>query len=760
MLPCTISADKWGPAFRLGRALIASQAEAAVESTATFSGIFVIFNLRAIFSSTGMGFLIYAFIPSLILTAGRLVEEKRVRVRESLKVMGLVDSAYILSNFISSILRMAIGTGLIAFCLAIFQVITPSDIPAVFGISILFAFSLISFAQIMPALFSASIWSNVMCIILLSGGAALSSFSTGWGEGAQYFCCLLSPVAFYYGVLPYMSQGTVVLYVSTSGSILMLCISTAIHIIIGNYLYAINPGDFGVPKHPLFFIRWIWAKNDGPRTLPQEGKVQADDTAKETYRIVLEDLVKYYGDQRHTPSVNHLSLSIKRGEIFALLGHNGAGKTTTISILTGMITPTNYATATVSGMDISTEMDKIRSTIGLCPQFDVLFNDLTARQHLELFAEIKGMDRTCPKINSLMKELELPDDAQRSSTFSGGTKRRLSVGNALVGDASLIFLDEPSSGMDPLSRRKMWDLLRAERDAGKTIVLTTHFMEEADYLGERIAIMSRGRMFVCNTSQQLKDSFGVGYYLNLVKASAAKDNGEEEHQENHHDKKMRTKSKCDVEGALALVQKHVPLASLLHDSSGEATVLLPIESLSVFGVLLTDLEGHISKFGFHSYGVSMNTLEDVFVSISEKEEEAKDKEKGKAHRSTHDAAALLDMKRLATTGVETEDVFEDAMKVSYGRRVLSHMHTVFWRKWIMLRRTRRMQLMIVAFPLFFILIAFATIQPQQTKDTKSFQGQDLPDYQDFHAVHVNLRDTAQNDRVMVQFRRLYGVAPT
>lgn len=733
------SNNMWSLGVTLGSLMTSTNVSYPQEVARTVSRgkVVVVPNLRAIFSSTGCIFLIYAFIPSLILTGGRLVEEKRVKARESLKVMGLHDSAYVLSNFISSILRMAVGTGLISFCLAAFKVIDGSDIAVVFFIGLMFACSLIAFAQIMPALFNASIWSNVMCIMLLAAGAAISSLSTGWDKQAQTLCCLLSPVAFYYAILPYMAQGTINLLLNTNGAIFMLIVDTLLYIAVGNYVYAVAPGEFGVPKHPLFFIRWIWASSSASSAVKKQraagGSIQQQDGGGvEGARIVLEGLFKYFGNQTHTPSVNDLSLNIKRGEIFALLGHNGAGKTTTISILTGMITPSSYVEATVDGNDIGTSMDVIRSSVGLCPQFDVLFNDLTARQHLELFSEIKGLNRQSPRLEELMQALELPDTDQKSSTFSGGTKRRLSVGNALVGDATLIFLDEPSSGMDPLSRRKMWDLLKQERASGKTIVLTTHFMEEADYLGERIAIMSRGKLFCCNTSQHLKETYGVGYYLTFVKnesGGVAANAGE----------------------TLKLIQRFVPEAAKHHESSGETQFLLPIASLPKFGELLTEVERNIAALGYFSYGLSMNTLEDVFVSISEKEELSKEQERGVKHEETSQLNVT------SVVGGETvEDIFRRAATVSYRARLASHISTVFWRKVLMLRRTRRMQLMLILFPLFFIVTAFLVIQPQQAKDDAQFDGENLPDYMNLNMLNINLRDGSDNLRILTAFTALYN----
>jgi ATP-binding cassette subfamily A (ABC1) protein 3 len=247
-------------------------------------------------------------------------------------------------------------------------------------------------------------------------------------------------------VLPSLSNGSVDLLVSPGEACIMLVVDVVLYVIVGNYIYAINPGEYGVPKHPLFFIRWIWVKKEQVRNVDVTVKSL---NQSENDRVVLQNLSKYFGSQRDTPSVDNLSITIRRGEIYALLGHNGAGKTTTMSILTGMITPTSYDVASVDGYDIHEDMDRIRQTVGLCPQFDVLFGDLSARDHLLMFAGIKGVQNAEALVQTLLDDLELPVTNQRADTFSGGMKRRLSVGNAIVGGATLLFLDEPSSGMDP-----------------------------------------------------------------------------------------------------------------------------------------------------------------------------------------------------------------------------------------------------------------------------------------------------------------------
>ena len=208
--------------------------------------------------------------------------------------------------------------------------------------------------------------------------------------------------------------------------------------------------------------------------------------------IQIKNLVKVFS----TPvgpkiAVNDLNVTMYEGQIFCLLGHNGAGKTTTINMLCGML-PVSDGTATVYGYDICEDMPRIRNMMAVCPQFDILWDNLTVREHLYIAAKLQNVPRKEIKerINSLVYDVGLTEKLnKKSKTLSGGQKRKLSVAMALIGNSKVVFLDEPTSGMDPYSRRMIWNLLRNYRN-DRIIILTTHFMDEADLLGDRIGIMS------------------------------------------------------------------------------------------------------------------------------------------------------------------------------------------------------------------------------------------------------------------------------
>ena len=205
-------------------------------------------------------------------------------------------------------------------------------------------------------------------------------------------------------------------------------------------------------------------------------------------------------------------------QIFALLGHNGAGKSTTISMLTGLIEKSS-GTASCYDVDVFDEMDELREFMGVCPQHDVLFDNLTCREHLDIFYDFKGGDpkRKKEEIDSLIIDSGLTiDQAKRAKALSGGNKRKLSVCISLCGNSKLVMLDEPTSGMDLGARRNLWDMLKSYKK-DRIIVLTTHYMDEADVLGDRIGIMCKGTLQCLGSSLFLKNRFGAGYKLTFVK---------------------------------------------------------------------------------------------------------------------------------------------------------------------------------------------------------------------------------------------------
>jgi ABC-2 type transport system ATP-binding protein len=219
--------------------------------------------------------------------------------------------------------------------------------------------------------------------------------------------------------------------------------------------------------------------------------------------ITIAGLRKSYGDK---VVLDGIDLRIAEGTIFALLGPNGAGKTTTVQILSTLINA-DSGQASILGHDLAREPDAVRALIGVTGQFSAVDNLLTGRENLNLMADLHHLDKTTRRRRTaeLLQQFDLTDAAGKPvSTYSGGMRRRLDLAMTLVGDARVIFLDEPTTGLDPRSRRGMWDVIRDLAAGGVTIFLTTQYLEEADQLADQVAVLDHGRLVAQGTPDELK----------------------------------------------------------------------------------------------------------------------------------------------------------------------------------------------------------------------------------------------------------------
>ncbi|RKP23674.1 P-loop containing nucleoside triphosphate hydrolase protein, partial [Syncephalis pseudoplumigaleata] len=299
-------------------------------------------------------------------------------------------------------------------------------------------------------------------------------------------------------------------------------------------------------------------------------------------------------------------MATRTSECFGYLGPNGAGKTTTLKVLTGQLSPTS-GTATIGGLSIQPYDTRIHSLLGVCPQHDVLWLKLTAREHLRYFARIKGVaaKEIEGAVEEMLQMLDLAPVADRHAEgYSGGNKRRLSLAMACIGHPRVVFLDEPTTGVDVGVRRKIWECIRRLKERA-SVVLTTHSMEEADALCDRIAVMVNGRVQAIGTPQRLKNVYGAGYKI-LVKT---------EH----------------PAGALAVQQQ---LAQQLHARTvqllgchlemdcdrQDAQATTAADAAGILARIFHLLEEARDPCGIIDYSVGQTTLSQVFVSFAEKQQ--------------------------------------------------------------------------------------------------------------------------------------------
>lgn len=223
--------------------------------------------------------------------------------------------------------------------------------------------------------------------------------------------------------------------------------------------------------------------------------------------IEIKDLCKNFGKFK---AVDHLSLVVQPGEIFGLLGPNGSGKTTTINMISGLNLPSS-GEIRVMGYDVRRQIRQIRQILGMVPQETALYEELTAWTNMDFHADLFGVPRKVKKerITELLTLVQLLDrkDSQ-VGTFSGGMKRRLALARALLHSPQLVYLDEPTLGVDVQSRRALWDYIISLRDQGKTILITTNYLEEAQSLCDRLAIIDHGKLIALETPQRLKQIYG------------------------------------------------------------------------------------------------------------------------------------------------------------------------------------------------------------------------------------------------------------
>ena len=294
-------------------------------------------------------------------------------------------------------------------------------------------------------------------------------------------------------------------------------------------------------------------------------------------------------------AVDNFNGELFTNEIFCLLGHNGAGKTTTINMISGIYDP-DKGDILLDGRSLVTNKDYLYENIGLCQQEDIFFDYLTVEEHLEYMCKIKGSKINKQEINDLINRIELaPKKNSLCKTLSGGQKRKLCIALALIGDSKIILLDEPTSGMDVLARRSLWEFLKNYRK-NKIILLTTHFLDEAEYLGDRIGIMSEGHFLCSGTSSYLKSKYPCGFNINLL-INPTKFN------ENY-------KQEC-YQGIL----EYAPKAEIRVASKGIFSINIQSDNNNI-AQIFHYIEQNKEKYGIEDYTVGSTSLEDVFLKIN------------------------------------------------------------------------------------------------------------------------------------------------
>ncbi|XP_011928211.1 PREDICTED: ATP-binding cassette sub-family A member 7 isoform X3 [Cercocebus atys] len=327
------------------------------------------------------------------------------------------------------------------------------------------------------------------------------------------------------------------------------------------------------------------------------------------------------------PALRGLSLDFYQGHITAFLGHNGAGKTTTLSILSGLFPPSG-GSAFILGHDVRSSMTAIRPHLGICPQYNVLFDMLTVGEHIWFYGRLKGLSAAAvgPEQHRLLQDVGLVSkQSVQTRHLSGGMQRKLSVAIAFVGGSQVVFLDEPTAGVDPASRRGIWELLLKYRE-GRTLILSTHHLDEAELLGDRVAVVAGGRLCCCGSPLFLRRQLGSGYYLTLVKARLPLTTNEKADTDMEGSMDTRQEKKNGSQGSrvgtpqlLALVQHWVPGTRLVEELPHELVLVLPYTGAhdGSFATLFQELDTRLAELSLTGYGISDTSLEEIFLKVVE-----------------------------------------------------------------------------------------------------------------------------------------------
>uniref|UniRef100_A0AAQ6AI84 P-type phospholipid transporter n=1 Tax=Amphiprion ocellaris TaxID=80972 RepID=A0AAQ6AI84_AMPOC len=614
-------------------------------------------------------FMTLAWMYSVAIIIKGVVYEKEARLKETMRIMGLNNGILWLSWFISSLIPLLISAGLLVMLLKMGNLLPYSDSGVVF--LFLGSFGVVTIMQcfLISTLFSranlAAACGGIIYFTLYLPYVLCVAWQDYVGFGAKVVVSLLSPVAFGFGCeyfALFEEQGVGIQWsnllaspleedsYNLTTSICLMLFDAVLYGIMTWYIEAVFPGQYGIPRPWYFpFTKTYWCgekENKNISTpLSKKGNAEAVCIEEEPSHIdpgvYIENLVKVYSHGNKL-AVDGLSLRFYEGQITSFLGHNGAGKTTTMSILTGLFPPTS-GTAYILGKDIRTELSTIRQNLGVCPQHNVLFSMLTVEEHIWFYARLKGLpeQKVKAEMEQIVNDVGLPHKRQsRTSTLSGGMQRKLSVALAFVGGSKVVILDEPTAGVDPYARRGIWDLLLKYRQ-GRTIILSTHHMDEADILGDRIAIISHGKLCCVGSSLFLKTQLGTGYYLTLVKrdydlslqscrnsastVSYSKKNEKEDSvSESSSDAGLGSEPESetttiDVSLISNVIFKHVPEARLVEDLGHELTYILPYQSAKdgAFVELFHELDDRLTDLAISSYGISDTTLEEIFLKVAE-----------------------------------------------------------------------------------------------------------------------------------------------
>ncbi|KFP21965.1 ATP-binding cassette sub-family A member 9, partial [Egretta garzetta] len=552
-------------------------------------------------------YVILCFSPYMYFLSVKVTREKK-KLKVLMRAMGLQDIAFWLSWSLLYTIYIAIMASLLTL-ITIRGVVHEHNFFEIYFFYFFYGIASIHFFFMLSSLLKQpNIVSFVGFVLHIIFG--LLGFLTLFEKlppSLEWIFNLFSPFAFTAGISKmvklekYGSAFTPELY-PFFNLYAILTLDSVVYLLLAIYFDKVLPGKYGVPYPPTFFLRpsyWFKARS-GYVGVRAGGEGSHDPILSSNMEpmppgfdgkeaIRLNNIKKIYKKKdKRTEALMGLSLNIYEGQITALLGHSGSGKTALLNVLSGFSKP-SAGSAMIYNYKVSEvqDMEGIQAMVGICPQFNLHFETLTVKENLRTFAHIKGIQQkeVEQEVQKVLLMLDLTDLQDiRANTLSGGQKRKLSLGIAILGNPQVLLLDEPTAGLDPCSRHHVWSLLKE-----------TQSMEEADAHADRKAFLSNGRLQCVGSSLYLKRKWGIGYHL-----------------------RVRINDLCDPELTSSLVRQYIPDAVLKGQKGGELCYMLPLENTDSFPDLFSHLESSLLQ-GVVNYEVSRTTLEDVFLKLEGKE---------------------------------------------------------------------------------------------------------------------------------------------
>uniref|UniRef100_A0A5K4FBX6 ATP-binding cassette sub-family A member 1 n=1 Tax=Schistosoma mansoni TaxID=6183 RepID=A0A5K4FBX6_SCHMA len=413
--------------------------------------------------------------------------------------------------------------------------------------------------------------------------------------------------------------------------------------------------------------------------------------------VIVNNLTKIYQPSKRIALCN-VNMNFYEDQITVILGRNGAGKTTLLSILVGILQPTQ-GKIIMHGEVTNKRLDVLRNVLGYCPQYDILYDTLTVAEHIHLFGTLKGMSRISinQKLDDYLHKLGLIDKRnEKTSTLSGGQRRKLSLFLAFLGNSSVILLDEPTASLDPFSRRAVWDLLKILRK-GRTIILSSHHMYESDLLADQISILSEGKVLCSGSSLSLKSAYGSGYHLSLeIDPSNLNTTSD------HNDNTMKL---------LKVIQLHVNDANLLNHNLSKLIIHLPTSDAlnGKFTTLFQQLDNNEFQQLYHikHYEITNSSLEDVFLTITNDNHKTMINNSNDYNHTTHNT----------TNNDNIEDYDDDPIEYNHHHHYLKKkpslinmMKAMAYKRYIHLKRNKLSWFIEFIFPCLLLLIGIGFLE--------------------------------------------------